>query len=67
MSAGTRLLAIVGTVLAVFVLPYILAMLGLAPNGTETLLLVVLLWSGTWAYSRRASPRRSPDIPDHGP
>ncbi len=62
MSARGWLLAAVGTVFLVFVLPYILAALGLAPNGTETLLLVVLLWAGSWVFARRrAAERRESD------
>jgi hypothetical protein len=58
MSARGWLVAVVGTVYVVFVLPYILAAFGLAPNGTETLLLVVLLWAGTWVFARREPQKR---------
>lgn len=62
MSARGWLVAVIGTVLVVFVLPYVLAMFGLAPNGTETLLLVVLLWAGSWVFARRrAAERRESD------
>jgi hypothetical protein len=62
MSARGGLVAAVGTVFLIFVLPYMLAALGLAPNGTETLLLVVLLWAGSWVFARRrAAERRESD------
>jgi hypothetical protein len=63
MSARGWLVAAVGTVFLIFVLPYILAALGLALNGTETLLLVVLLWAGSWVFARRraAAGRRESD------
>lgn len=57
MSARGWLVTVIGTVLVVFVLPYVLAMFGLAPNGTETLILVVLLWAGSWAVGRRWGPK----------
>lgn len=53
MSAPGWLLSIVGTAFIIFVLPYVLAVFGLTPNGTETLLLVVLLWAGSWVFARR--------------
>lgn len=58
MSARGWLVAIIGTAFIVFMLPYVLAAFGPAPNGTETLLLVVLLWTGSWAIGRRASSNR---------
>ena len=47
------ILVVTGTAFLVFVLPYIMAAFGAAPNGTETLLLVPLLWAATWTVSRR--------------
>lgn len=58
MTARGWLLAVSATVFLVFVLPYVLAMFGLAPNGTETLLLVVLLWAGRWVFARRRAAKR---------
>jgi hypothetical protein len=52
-TARGWLVAVVGTVFLVFVLPYVLAVFNLAPNGIETLLLVVLLWAGSWVFARR--------------
>lgn len=57
MSARGWLVAVIGTALIVFVLPYVLAVFGLSPNGTETLLLVALLWAGSCATSRRSTRR----------
>lgn len=51
------LLAIVGTAFVVFGLPYVMAALSLALNGTETLILVVMLWAGGWAVGRRRGPK----------
>jgi len=59
MSARGWFLAIIGTALVVFVLPYILAAFGLAPNGTETLILVVLLWAGSWLLGSRRTSKRA--------
>ena len=62
MTTRYCLVAVIGTVFLVFVLPYVLAVFGLAPNGTETLLLVVLLWASSWALARRrAAERRKSD------
>lgn len=44
MSKKALVITLAGTVLFVFALPYVLAAFGAAPNGTETLTLVVLLW-----------------------
>ncbi|MDR6791981.1 hypothetical protein [Pseudarthrobacter oxydans] len=57
MTARGWLVAVVGTVFLVFVLPYVLAVFNLAPNGMETLLLVVLLWAGSWVFARRRAPK----------
>ncbi|WP_285314536.1 hypothetical protein [Pseudarthrobacter sp. fls2-241-R2A-168] len=57
MSAPGWLVTVVGTVFLVFVLPYILAAFGLVLNGTETLLLVVLLWAGSWVFPRRQAAK----------
>lgn len=59
MSARSWLLAVAGTALIIFVLPYVLAVLGVAPNGTEIMLLVVLLWVGSWVLGRRWAPNRT--------
>ena len=53
MTARGWLVAVVGTVFLVFALPYVLAVFNLAPNGIETLLLVVLLSAGSWVFARR--------------
>jgi hypothetical protein len=57
MTARGWLVAVIGTVFLVFVLPYVLAVFGVVPNGTETLLLVVLFWAGSWAFSRRRATK----------
>jgi hypothetical protein len=57
MSARGWIAATAGTAFIIFVLPYVLAVFGLTPNGTETLLLVVLLWATSWALGRRGSPK----------
>ncbi|PTT62360.1 hypothetical protein [Arthrobacter sp. HMWF013] len=59
MSSRGWLLAIVGTAFIIFVLPYVMEVFGQAFNGTETLILVVLLWAGSWAFSRRRAPGRT--------
>ncbi len=49
MNKWTWIWVLTGTAFLVFVLPYIMAAFGAAPpNGTETLLLVLLLWVATW-------------------
>lgn len=58
MNARATLIALVGTAFLVFAFPYILAPFGMAPNGTETLLLVVALWAVGLAVSRRRDMRR---------
>jgi hypothetical protein len=58
MSARAWLIAVVGTAIIIFVLPYVLAAFGLAPNGTETLTLVVLLWGGSWLLGRGRTCKR---------
>jgi hypothetical protein len=60
MSARAWLLAMTGTAFMIFVLQYILAGSGLAPKGTETLILVILLWTGSWAVGHRRVPRSTP-------
>lgn len=52
MSARAWLVAVAGTAIIIFVLPYVLAVFSLAPNGTEILTLVVLIWAGSWLRSR---------------
>jgi hypothetical protein len=58
MNAKAVLSALVGTAFLVFGLPYVLAVFRMAPNGTETLLLVVVLWTACWATSSRLKRRR---------
>ena len=58
MNARATLIALVGTAFLVFAFPYILASFSMAPNGTETLLLVVALWAVCLAISRRLDMRR---------
>lgn len=53
MNKWAWILVLTGTAFLVFVLPYIMAAFGAAPNGTETLLLVLLLWVATWMLSRK--------------
>lgn len=57
MRAWAWLTGVTGTVFAVFVLPYVLAVFAVAPNGTETLLLVALLWTACWAFGRNSRER----------
>lgn len=57
MSARAWLTAVAGTAVLVFVLPHSPAAFGLAPNGTETLLLVALLWVCAWARGLWAPAR----------
>lgn len=59
MSARVWFLAITGTALGIFVLPYILAAFGLTPNGTETVVLLVLLWAGSWLLGSRRTSKRT--------
>lgn len=61
MSKRALIIALAGTVLLVFALPYILAAVGASPNGTETLTLVVLLWIVIWTVSRVRSRHRPLD------
>ncbi|MEO8284368.1 MAG: hypothetical protein ABI568_13370 [Pseudarthrobacter sp.] len=58
MSARAWLIAVAGTAIIVFVLPYVLAVFSLAPNGTEILTLVVLLWAGSWLLGRGRTCKR---------
>jgi hypothetical protein len=60
MNAKAVLVALVGTALLVFAFPYILASFSMAPNGTETLFLVIALWAICWVTSRRLEKRRQP-------
>lgn len=57
MNSKAVVVALVGSGVLVFVLPYILASFTMAPNGTETLMLVVVLWAACWAASRRFDER----------
>ncbi|MDQ0029671.1 hypothetical protein [Arthrobacter bambusae] len=53
MSCRAFVFAAVATGLLVFVVPYLIGVLfGVAPNGTETLIIVVLLWGIVWTVSR---------------
>jgi hypothetical protein len=63
MTGRGGLVTVIGTVFLVFVLPYVLAVFGLAPNGTETLLLIVLLWAGSWVFARRGAAKRRESDP----
>ncbi|SDT23122.1 hypothetical protein SAMN04489743_2095 [Pseudarthrobacter equi] len=58
MSARAWLGAITGMIVAVFTISYVLELLGMAPNGTETRMVVVLLSAATWAIVRWTSSRR---------
>lgn len=60
MKAKAVLVALVGSAVLVFVIPYILARFSMAPNGTETLTLVVVLWAACWAVSQRLAERPRP-------
>jgi hypothetical protein len=53
MSGRAVVFAAVATGLLVFVVPYVVSVLfGVAPNGTETLIVVSLLWGIMWTISR---------------
>jgi hypothetical protein len=52
-TARAWLTAMAGTAFIIFALPYVLAVFGMAPNGTETFALVVLLWVSSWVVGRR--------------
>ena len=53
MTARAVVLAAVATGLVVFVVPYVVSVLfGVAPNGTETLIVVILLWVTVWTVNR---------------
>jgi hypothetical protein len=52
-TARAWLIAMAGKAFIIFVLPYVLAVFGMAPNGTETFALVVLLWASSWVVGRR--------------
>lgn len=58
MNAKAVLVALIGTAVLVFAFPYLLASFSMAPNGTETLLLVVGLWTVCWAANRLFDRRR---------
>ncbi len=57
MSKRALVIAFAGTAFLVFAPPYILGAFGSVPNGTETLILVALLWATTVAVSRVRSVR----------
>ncbi len=53
MTARAVVFAAVATGLLAFVVPYVVSVLfGVAPNGTETLILVILLWITVWTVNR---------------
>jgi hypothetical protein len=58
MNAKAVLVALIGTAFLVFAFPYVLASYSMAPNGTETLLLVLALWTLCWAASHLSDRRR---------
>ncbi|MDQ1053094.1 hypothetical protein QE394_001022 [Arthrobacter sp. SORGH_AS 212] len=66
MSVQGWLTVLLGTAFILVVLPYVLAVISLAPNGTETLLLVVLLWAGMWVHGRRRSQQAVTALPRQG-
>jgi ABC-type iron transport system FetAB permease component len=53
MTGRVVVFAAVATGLLVFVVPYVVSVLfGVAPNGTETLVVVIVLWITAWTVSR---------------
>ncbi|GAB3564554.1 hypothetical protein GCM10027405_20820 [Arthrobacter alkaliphilus] len=53
MTGRAFVVAASATAVLVFVIPYLVYLLfGVAPNGTETLIVVVLLWITTWTFRR---------------
>ncbi|MFK4299617.1 hypothetical protein ABH924_004802 [Arthrobacter sp. GAS37] len=53
MTGRAVVFAAVATGLLVFVVPYVVSILfGVAPNGTETLIVVILLWITVWTVNR---------------
>ncbi|MDF9752789.1 hypothetical protein [Arthrobacter sp. ES3-54] len=62
MTSRAVVFALAGTVVLVFAAPYVLALFGMAPNGTETLLLVAGLWAACWVSTRKtakAAPQKN--------
>lgn len=60
MTARAVVFAAVATGLLVFVVPYVIwGLFGVAPNGTETLIVVVLLWIIVWMVSRTRFKRNT--------
>lgn len=57
MTSKAVIIALAGTALLVFVVPYVLPSLGLSINGTETLLLVALFWAACWGVDRMSARR----------
>jgi hypothetical protein len=55
MTSRTVVFALAGTVVLVFAAPYVLALFGTAPYGTETQLLVAGLWAACWVPSRKTA------------
>lgn len=53
MTGRAVVFAAVATGLLMFVVPYVVsALFSVAPNGTETLIVVILLWITVWTVSR---------------
>ena len=59
MTSKAVIIALAGTALLVFVVPYVLPSLGFSINGTETLLLVALCWATCWGVDRASARRRA--------
>lgn len=57
MTGPAVVVALVTTAFLVFVGPYILTLIGAASDGTETLIVVILLWMVTWTVHRMRSTR----------
>lgn len=58
MTTRAVVFAAVATGILVFVVPYVAwGLFGVAPNGTETLIVVVLLWVTVWTVSRKRFKR----------
>ncbi|MBB6404227.1 uncharacterized protein YqhQ [Arthrobacter sp. AZCC_0090] len=52
MTGRTVFFTLAATAALVLLVPYILAAFKMAPDGTETLLAVALLWTVVWTVSR---------------
>ncbi len=55
MRKSAVLFAVAGTLFLALILPFMLG--PFAPNGTETLALIALLWVASWFLSRRQIKR----------